>query len=61
MRLTKTAEAHCPGDVVYRWMPCMNRQLRALSQKNDPHRLNEGGFDGVMLDNAFMSPCHCSR
>jgi len=50
------------GDGYYRWMPCMNAPgFEPYLKKMIRIALNEGGFDGVMLDNAFMSPCHCSR
>ena len=50
------------GDGYYRWMPCMNAPgFEPYLKKVIRIALNEGGFDGVMLDNAFMSPCHCSR
>jgi hypothetical protein len=46
----------------FRWMPCITCEER---QSYIEHileiALTEGGFDGVMFDNAFVHPCYCGR
>ena len=46
----------------FRTMPCINcRAWEENTKRMCTIALTEGGFDGVMFDNAFSYPCYCER
>ena len=46
----------------FRWLPCItNREWLEYLKKVCSIALEEGGFDGIMFDNAFTRPCYCER
>ena len=46
----------------FRWVPCItNRAWLDYLKKVCTIALAEGGFDGIMFDNAFVRPCYCER
>ena len=50
------------GNAYYRWMPCANNpKLEAYLKKVIKIALIDGGFDGIMFDNANAVDCHCPR
>jgi hypothetical protein len=45
-----------------RWLPCIvNEKWVEYTEKILTIAMTEGGFDGVMFDNAFFFGCHCPR
>ena len=60
--LDENGERGCWNGVYYRWLPCINAPgFEPYLEKVIRIALAEGGFDGVMLDNAFVKPCYCPR
>ena len=50
------------GDAYYRWRPCPNcREWEEYIKPILTIAVTEGGYDGVMFDNAFGEPCYCER
>lgn len=50
------------GTAYYRWMPCVTAPgFEPYLKKVIGIALQEGRFDGIMLDNCFVPPCYCSR
>ena len=50
------------GNGYYRWRQCPNcAEWEAYIKPIMVRAVTEGGFDGVMFDNAFCEPCHCDR
>jgi len=50
------------GNGYYRWRQCINcEEWEAYIRPILTRAVTEGGFDGVMFDNSFASPCHCAR
>ena len=46
----------------FRWEPCFNEpQFEAYLKKIIRIALEEGKFDGIFFDNAYMKPCFCKR
>ena len=46
----------------FRTMPCINcRAWEENTKRMCTIALTEGGFDGIMFDNAFAYPCYCER
>lgn len=46
----------------FRLMPCLNcRDWEEHLKRVATIAVTEGGFDGVMFDNAFSYPCYCAR
>ena len=46
----------------YRWLPCINAPgFEPYLKKMIRIALTEGGFDGIMFDNADAQACYCSR
>lgn len=46
----------------FRWLPCITcDEWVAYLEKICTIALTEGGFDGIMFDNAFARPCYCER
>lgn len=46
----------------FRSMPCINcEEWEANLKRVCSIALTEGGFDGIMFDNAFSYPCYCDR
>ena len=53
---------HYHDDSYFRSMPCINcREWEENVKRMCTIALTEGGFDGIMFDNAFSYPCYCSR
>lgn len=50
------------GGSYFRWLPCVtcDEWVEHL-EKVCTIALTEGGFDGIMFDNAFAHPCYCKR
>ncbi len=58
----ENGKKRCYNGAYYRWMPCINAPgFEPYLKKMIRIALAEGGFDGVMLDNAFAPPCYCPR
>ena len=50
------------GDAYYRWMLCPTcEEWEAYIKRILTIAVTEGGYDGVMFDNAFAQPCYCER
>ena len=50
------------GGQYFRYQPCLNcRAWEDYLAKVCVRALTEGGFDGIMFDNAFNRPCYCPR
>jgi len=50
------------GSDYFRWLPCEgNPKFEEYLKKVIQIALTDGGFDGIMLDNAWGEPCHCER
>ena len=46
----------------FRWMPCLTcDEWVEYLKKICTIALTEGGFDGIMFDNAWSFPCYCAR
>ena len=46
----------------FRWLPCFNEPaFEEYLKKVIRIALDEGRFDGIFFDNAFMKPCYCER
>jgi len=46
----------------FRYQPCLNcAEWEAYLRRICTLALTEGGFDGIMFDNAFHQPCYCPR
>ena len=46
----------------FRWMPCLTcRDWEDYLKRMCTIALTEGEFDGIMFDNVFDAPCHCTR
>ena len=46
----------------FRWMPCITcEEWQAYIERILKIALTDGGFDGIMFDNAFVHPCYCGR
>ena len=53
---------HYHDDSYFRSMPCINcRAWEENLKRMCTIALVEGGFDGIMFDNAFSYPCYCDR
>jgi len=53
---------HYHDDSYFRTMPCINcRPWEENLKRLCAIALKEGGFDGIMFDNAFSYPCYCER
>ena len=60
--LDENGKKRCYHDASYRWTPCINAPgFEPYLKKMIRIALTEGGFDGVMFDNAFAPPCYCPR
>lgn len=58
----ENGKKRCYNGACYRWMPCINAPgFEPYLKKMIRIALAEGGFDGVMIDNAFAPPCYCPR
>lgn len=50
------------GSNYFRWIPCETQPaFEAYLKKMITIALTEGGFDGIMIDNAYAQPCYCPR
>ena len=65
--LERWAARKADGSIYYygryfRWEPCFNEpEFEEYLKKIIRIALEEGGFDGVFFDNAYMKPCFCKR
>lgn len=50
------------GDAYYRWRPCPTcKEWEDYIKPIVTIAVTDGGYDGVMFDNAFCEPCYCER
>ena len=62
-QIDEDGKARCYHDGSYfRTMPCIHcREWEENTKRMCTIALTEGGFDGIMFDNAFAYPCFCER